>query len=768
MILSSPFENAYWLRLPNVVDLDERDRRFQCRKTFTLRQVPRQALVHVTADAKYTLYVNGKFAGFGPARGYQRQWCYDTLDIASLLRKGKNVIAAQVHKFGLGMMSYAYANDNGFLLSGNIGGVDVSTNGSWVFRHSPGYTPAVARAAAQYGFQEFLDCRQCEDNWFGLEYREDASWQVDFAKDHLRKAGCAPWDELIRREVPLLTFEERRPASIVACSRHVPHSSDMSEKRHLYHHYIRESFRWKPCAQSANQLVFDRGIHGYVVDLGEEMPCRLQFQLQAEREGDVLEFACFERLAEDGLSPDFPNPGKDPHPRTFFAGQLILKKGPFFHELSEPWGMRYVVLWTNADKLKVTLGARTMFGKIEMTGSLKTTDQMLQGIWDMCLQTQRCCMVDGYIDCPWRENAQWWGDAVVQAANTFRITDNSSLLSRGVQLVGSKMTPTGLTYGVAPTDSPLNVMPDYSLFYLVSLHQLYYQTGSLERYWELRSVVTSILDYFRQGALWNGNGLTPYDQRYTPFFDHCPGLYRGRTSTLLNMIWLYSLKKVAELAYVANDAECLRQVRADISQLEKAACRLVGPETKLLYDGLDERNEPVNTHCAHAAAMAILADFLPQCHDKWARKILLPLVKGDHHAPMTPTTYFMYYVFEALKKTGYRREVIDCIQRWWGEMVEAGCSTTPEVYLDEATRRHLSFCHAWSAHPLVHFSEILLGVTQLAPRWQKVRLEPLFIKGVDVSGTVPTPRGNIEVDIRWNGGQKSFTYRVPEGIEVVQ
>ena len=37
-------------------------------------------------------------------------------------------------------------------------------------------------------------------------------------------------------------------------------------------------------------------------------------------------------------------------------------------------------------------------------------------------------MTDSYVDCPWREQAQWWGDARVQAANTLHLSADPRML----------------------------------------------------------------------------------------------------------------------------------------------------------------------------------------------------------------------------------------------------------------------------------------------------------------------------------------------------
>ena len=42
---------------------------YHMRKTFELDEVPSRFIVHVTADNRYKLYLNGRFVSLGPARG---------------------------------------------------------------------------------------------------------------------------------------------------------------------------------------------------------------------------------------------------------------------------------------------------------------------------------------------------------------------------------------------------------------------------------------------------------------------------------------------------------------------------------------------------------------------------------------------------------------------------------------------------------------------------------------------------------------------------
>jgi len=753
---SDVFPHSFWLR-PGLPDRDPRDRRFQCRKSFELDTVPEKAEIAVTADAKYALYVNGRYVNFGPARGFQHHWPFDRIDIASCLRPGRNVIAALLYTFGMGNYTYTYEGEFGFLLGGTVGGVDISTDETWKIRVAPGCLHAVARGSGQYGFQEFYDFRSGEDRWFDPDY-DDSAWTENTA-DHMRIAGCMPWHDFEERSIPLLTHDLLPAAGRVSVSRHTPPTGNR-EIRDIFESYRAQSFLWEAAPAEGNTVVFENGITAQLIDFGEEMVGMLHFTIDRADADGVLDYLVCECVRDH--APAVPD-----RPVTVYGGRFLLREGRNEHETTLPWGFRYVILWTDRSSgMSVKLSCRRTWYPLEVQGKFSASDPELNKIWEMCVHAQRCCTVDSYIDCPWRENAQWWGDALVQSQNTFRLAADPRVLARGLRQIAAQRVPNGLTYAMAPTVGHNCILPDYSAMWLVTLWAHYEQTGSTELYRELSDTVDSICGYFREEIRLRGDGLIPYDRRYWLFLDWCPALFKQGVPTLLNLIWLWSLGRIRIVAEAAGDRVRAAKFSEWIDECSDAIVgRLYDPATGMLYDGLDWDGNPVDSHSPHAAALAILTDLLPESHGIWLRDILLPLVRGSRGGKLQPSAYFMYYIFEALKKKGYRREVVDCIRRWWGEFTAAGCSTTPEGFLEQTVPGSWSFCHAWSAHPLVHFSELLLGVTRTAPGWKRVRFDPLELPDTDIAGTVPTPLGNIQVSVVRHSGGTEKKIVLPDGIE---
>jgi len=87
-LLSKPW-TARWIDMPGVAERDYGVYHF--RKNFDLAAKPSSFIVHVSADNRYRLFVNGKSVCFGPARGDLYNWYFETIDIAPYLQAGKNI-----------------------------------------------------------------------------------------------------------------------------------------------------------------------------------------------------------------------------------------------------------------------------------------------------------------------------------------------------------------------------------------------------------------------------------------------------------------------------------------------------------------------------------------------------------------------------------------------------------------------------------------------------------------------------------------------------
>src|SRR5690606_16856942 len=84
--------------------------------------------------------------------------------------------------------------------------------------------------------------------------------------------------------------------------------------------------------------------------------------------------------------------------------------------------------------------------------------------------------------------------------------------------------------------------------------------------------------------------------------------------------------------------------------------------------------------------------------------------------------FFMFFLLEAYAREGDIPQMVRLIRNYWGPQVEAGATTFWEMYHPQAKRMTRSHCHGWSAAPTVFLTQHVLGISPLAPGYQKVRV----------------------------------------------
>jgi hypothetical protein len=164
--------------------------------------------------------------------------------------------------------------------------------------------------------------------------------------------------------------------------------------------------------------------------------------------------------------------------------------------------------------------------------------------------------------------------------------------------------------------------------------------------------------------------------------------------------------------------------------------------------------------------------------------------------PRNISTFYGFYVLQALAKSGDTATALDFIRTYWGAMLDYGATTFWEDFnldwtnnaarIDELVPpgkkdlhgdygaycykgfRH-SLCHGWASGPTAWLSQTVLGVKPLEPGFRRVRIAPQLGNLQWAEGDYPTPRGVIHIrhDRRPDGTIKSKT-TVPPGVEVVK
>src|SRR5580704_5879119 len=145
VLAAEPLWKASWITHPTAPLREPIVLHF--RRTLQLDSKPARFIVHVSADNRFILYVNGHRVGDGPARGDLPHWRYETFDLAPYLSAGANIVTATVWNVGIYAPAAQITDRTAFLMQGD-GALEggVSTPAGWMVAIEPGRRPVPRKA----------------------------------------------------------------------------------------------------------------------------------------------------------------------------------------------------------------------------------------------------------------------------------------------------------------------------------------------------------------------------------------------------------------------------------------------------------------------------------------------------------------------------------------------------------------------------------------------------------------------------------------------
>lgn len=165
---------------------------------------PEHYPVHVSADHRFILYVNGVRVGEGPARGDLLHWRYESFDLASFLHLGKNVVAAIVWNWGIYGPLAQITDRTAFLMQGDgAAEAQANTDKSWQVSPDPGYEFITRTANGLWDYwaaDPGERIRGSSRNW--------TSSSEDFSPAASWVSACTPMREIIHPGASMATSSQ--------------------------------------------------------------------------------------------------------------------------------------------------------------------------------------------------------------------------------------------------------------------------------------------------------------------------------------------------------------------------------------------------------------------------------------------------------------------------------------------------------------------------------------------------------------------------------
>lgn len=696
----------------------------------------------VTADSLYHLYVNGQAACAGPCRGDLRTHYYETVDIGSLLKPGRNIIAVKVLHFAYAAPrpdGVLFSPMGGLLLEGSIHAADSGKAAGPLAKLVSDESWRCLRDTAIHNLPETLSCvggpeevdgSLIPHGWESAGYNEDGlPWApaVAIAATEEPSTGfLTPW-QLAPRPIPLM-FQRDQPFKRIMRVEGDPQ--------------LAGDF---PSADGALRVQAGATV-AIELDAGLLTTGYLEFAVQGAA-GAELRFLCSE-------SYETPEGAKGVRDET--AGKLLRGHWESYRLAGGRCGdtgeieryapfqfrtFRFVRVEVTAGQADFTLHSvhyRETGYPLEVSASFACSDPSMLPLWEVSLNTLQRCMHDNYFDCPYYEQLQYSMDTRLQILFTYAISGDDRLARKAIHDLHSSMLPSGMLQSRYPAVTP-QVIPGFALYWVMMVHDHLAYFGDLGFAARYRPTIDAVLGWFAREV--GADGLiAPAPRRYWSYVDWVsewestrgvPSL--DRPLAVYTLLYADALRKAADINEHTGRPDTAREYRERANDAIAAVRKACWSEERGLY-----RDAPgLEQYSQHTQIWAILSGAaVPTEAEQLAQALI-------SNSALAKVSYAMaFYLFRALAAAG---RYADTYPLW--EMWHAQIRLHLTSWLEDPVSER-SDCHAWGAVPLYEFTSEILGVKPLGIGYERIAIVPkpgplTWAKGLAAVG------GGAPVRIAW-------------------
>lgn len=716
------------------------------RKNFDLQGAPAHFVVHVTGDARYRLFVNGKSVSFGPQRSDTWVCHYDSIDLAPFLRSGTNTLAARVWNYG-DLAPYAVTSvRTGFLLQGeSVAEESVNTDASWQAVKDGSYLATTITLPTYIVIGPNLQIDGAAHPWDWLDEKITGSRWV--AARLLGKGIPYGWgtdmDRWLKpRTIPLMEETRERFES-------VRRSSGVK----VGANFLQGSAPLTIPANSRATILVDNGV---------ETNAFPQLVLSLGR-GARVSLTYAEALI-DGRESKGPR-GEIEGRKIVGVSDLFVAEGGERRVFSPLDFRTYRYVEVGIETAEEPLRVDDLFGvftgyPFTERGAFTSDDPELKQIWEVGWRTARLCAMETYVDCPYYEQLQYVGDTRIQALISLYVAGDDRLMRNAIEQYDRSRIAEGLTQSRYPSVTP-QLINTFSLFWVEMVHD-YWMHREDDVFLQARlGGVQAVLAWFEKRIDRQTGLLGPLE--YWTFVDWTdqwpwepargiggePEGARSGGSSIVSLQFAGTLSHAAELfaAYGRGDLAQHYTKLADL--LRQAVVKHCWDDQRRMFADSAAKK----AFSQHANAMAVLAGAI----GGKAATDLMQRTLADKSL-IQCSTYFRFYLLRALKQAGLGDEYLAQLGPW-RTMLELGLTTFAEK--PEPTR---SDCHAWSASPVYEFLATVCGVEPASPGFATVKIQPHLGGLKNAEGVIPHPAGDIRVKYIRAGESVKAVVALPAGL----
>ncbi|GGD82679.1 hypothetical protein GCM10011514_53450 [Emticicia aquatilis] len=738
--------HAQWITVPNASN--DGYGVYMFRKSIELASKPNNYKIHVSGDNRYKLFVNEKLVSMGPARGDIAHWNFETVDIASYLKSGRNIIAAQVWNEGDFKPEAQITYRTGFILQGATTAESaINTNTSWLCEKDNSYAPLRFNVRTYYvaGAGEIRNMVLHPKSWQSEGF-DDKNWQKakqigsGVPKNVLGAYGTMSGWMLVPSIIPQMEIKDERLQKVASVAQNfsIPSGFPEQKKDVVFP------------AKSSIKIILDQS---YLTN------AYLNLEFSGGKDASItLSYA-------EALYTKFPAKGNrnEIQDKTFLGRtDSLVSDGSNNQKFTSLTYRTYRYLQLTITTQNEALTLNDIYGTFtgypfKMNASLTSSNNEISKMLEIGWRTARLCATETYMDCPYYEQLQYIGDGRIQALVSLFNSGDDRLVKNAINLMDFSRQPEGVTLSRHPSYTP-QFIPTFSLWYIGML-QDYARYGSDMNFVKSKiGGVRQILDFFKSYQQADGSLKNVPQWMFTDWVDNAKDWQAGvapmsanGTSAVLDLTLLWAYQVAADLETKLGNPAFATQYATEIATLKKTIRTKYWDNTKQLFADREEKD----VFSQHANSLAILTGIATADEEK---QISQSLITNNQLAPAS--IYFKYYLHQALIKAGKGNDYLKWLDKW-RENIQQGLTTWAEISDIDKSR---SDCHAWGSSPNIEFYRTLLGIDSDGLAFSKVKIEPHLGEMSNIQGKIPHPKGEVSVSYQLENDKWKIQIELPKTV----
>ncbi|RPI25999.1 MAG: alpha-L-rhamnosidase [Acidobacteria bacterium] len=730
-----------------------------------------KARLHVSADERYELFLDGRRVGRGSERGNFEHWFYETYELD--LAQGEHLLVARVWSLGNFSPLAQFSRRPGFLLAAEAPLTERLSTGhaDWETKQLGGYS--FGPPFYVWGLAAPMTVDGGRFDW-GFERGAGEGWSKavkdEQAASVMLEYGIAPERYLKSGTLPAMLEKLSGSRGIPRFVGTAATGDVMQVPIRVADHLGNEAAGWAELLAGTKSLTIPPNTaRRVIIDLADYL-CAYPELVTSGGKGSSLRLHWAEGLR---LAPDkwnFQKANRNEIENKYFLGMgdTFLPDGGSDRLFETLWWAagRYVeiLVRTASDPLTIQrLSWRETRYPLEMESQFSSSDPAVDGTIPLLVRGMQTCSHETFVDCPYFEQMQYVGDVRTESLSSYVMTRDDRLVRKAIYMIDKSRHTSGLTEARYPVRQP-QLIPWFSLLHIGTIYEYALWRDDLRFVGTLMPGVRTILDAYEQHLDSDGLVRSPEGWNSTDSFPET------ERSGLIHWLLAWAFKQAAELERLFGEREHSARAERRAGEIAAIADRTFWDENKGLWANGSNRasfSEPVQ-------CMAILSGLAPVDRVERVRKSLRDLrptgqfgrLRGNRAtqqsgaSPLAPATlYSTHFLFETYRKLGTMDLFFERLQ-FWLDQPGQGLKTPLESY--DPSR---SDCHAWNSHPLFHYFATILGIRPAAPGFKTVEVRPQLGPLSQASGRLIHPAGGeIIAEVRAEAGRLSANITLPEGL----